>query len=177
MFFRITGVGLLGSTAFLILMQATVNAAILPPPLVITQTVTASITNLITLQFNTNPSSSNWQTIGTLTGSTNVSFTNSPVVFIRGICSNLTVSATLAWNPSIDPLVTGYKVYYGVVSQTYTNAIDVGNVTEVTISNLTEGVTYYFSVTAYIVLGIESPFSNEVSGAFQPHFLLTIGNP
>ena len=38
-------------------------------------------------------------------------------------------SITLQWNPSTDPSVVGYNVYYGVASRTYTNKIDVGNTT------------------------------------------------
>ncbi|MBI3853350.1 MAG: tandem-95 repeat protein [Verrucomicrobia bacterium] len=70
---------------------------------------------------------------------------------------------TLAWDPSTDPDVAGYKIYYGVVSRTYTNMVDVGNATNVTISGLIEGTTYYFAATAYNALGMESDFSNETS--------------
>src|SRR5215831_15640133 len=37
-------------------------------------------------------------------------------------------SVTLAWDPSTASDVSGYKVYYGGASQTYTNTISVGNV-------------------------------------------------
>jgi hypothetical protein len=57
----------------------------------------------------------------------------------------------------------GYKVYYGVASRTYTNIVDVGDVTNTTISGLVEGTTYYFAVTAYNILGMESDYSAEVS--------------
>jgi hypothetical protein len=79
--------------------------------------------------------------------------------------SNSTFAAqvTLVWNASSDPNVTGYDIYYGVASRSYTNKIDVGNTTNATISGLVEGVTYYFAATAYNVLGIESDFSGEVS--------------
>jgi Fibronectin type III domain len=174
--FKMAGLGLLGSTALLSVMQTVASAAVVPPPIIISKEVTADITNLITLECNTNPASSTWQTIGAFSGSTNISFTNTPMVFIRGVCSNLTVSATLAWQPSIDPLVVGYKIYYGTASHAYSNAIDVGKVTQATVSNLTEGVTYYFAVTAYTILDIESPFSNEASGTFHTHFSLTINN-
>jgi hypothetical protein len=72
-------------------------------------------------------------------------------------------SVSLAWGPSVDPSVVGYNIYDGVASQTYTNKISAGNVTSVTISNLVEGTTYYFVVTAYNAVGLESPPSNEVS--------------
>jgi hypothetical protein len=91
-------------------------------------------------------------------------------------------SVTLAWNPSTDPNVTGYNVYYGVASGVYTNKIDVGNVTNATINGLVEGVTYYFAATAYNILGVESDFSNETSysvplnGGNQPPTLNVIAN-
>jgi hypothetical protein len=72
-------------------------------------------------------------------------------------------SVTLAWNPSADTNVTGYFAYYGVASQSYTNKINVGNVTGLTISGLVEGTTYFFAITAYNILGLESVPSNEVS--------------
>jgi Fibronectin type III domain len=72
-----------------------------------------------------------------------------------------TGSVRLTWNPSTDPSVAGYKIYYGVASRAYTDAIPVGNTTNVTISNLVDGTTYYFAATAYNALGQESPFSNE----------------
>ena len=72
-------------------------------------------------------------------------------------------SVTLEWNPSTDPSVTGYNLYYGAASRTYTNKIDVGNSTNVTVNGLVEGVTYYFAATAYNILGAESDYSTEVS--------------
>jgi hypothetical protein len=71
-------------------------------------------------------------------------------------------SVTLAWNPSPDADVTGYRVYYGPASGSYTNSIAVGNVTSNTITGLVNGAPYYFAVTAYDWRGMESPFSNEI---------------
>lgn len=72
-------------------------------------------------------------------------------------------SVSLAWNPSPDSSVTGYRVYSGIKTGTYTNAVDVGNKTNATIVGLQEGVTYYFAATAYDAAGLESEFSNEVA--------------
>ena len=72
-------------------------------------------------------------------------------------------SVTLAWDASPDAGVTGYRLYYGVASGTYTNSAAVGNVTSATLANLSDGVTYYFTATAYDSSGVESPFSNETS--------------
>jgi hypothetical protein len=73
-----------------------------------------------------------------------------------------TSTATLTWNAVTGATITGYKVYYGVAPQQYTQSIDVGNVTSSTVNSLTVGTTYYFVVTAYNSAG-ESSTSNEVS--------------
>lgn len=72
-------------------------------------------------------------------------------------------SVTLAWDSSPDPTVVGYNIYSGVASGTYTNRVDAGNATTGNISNLVEGTTYFFAVTAYDASGLESDFSNEIS--------------
>lgn len=74
-----------------------------------------------------------------------------------------TSGVTLAWDASPDAGVTGYAVRYGTISSNYTFRADVGNVTSATISNLTEGVTYYFVAVAYTADGVESLPSNEVA--------------
>ncbi|MBN1155932.1 fibronectin type III domain-containing protein, partial [candidate division KSB1 bacterium] len=70
---------------------------------------------------------------------------------------------TLTWNISPDADVVGYKVYYGTSSHNYTQAILVGNSTNYTTPTLTEGLTYFFSVTAYDNSNNESNHSSEVS--------------
>lgn len=42
-------------------------------------------------------------------------------------------TVTLAWDKSLDTNVTGYRVYQGGVSKTYTNLTDVGNKTNLTV--------------------------------------------
>jgi hypothetical protein len=74
-------------------------------------------------------------------------------------------SVILTWNPSTDPAVAGYRIYYGTASHDYTNTVVVGNVTTATISGLTAGTTYFFAATTYDSTGDESAFSNEASFA------------
>src|SRR5664280_453483 len=74
-----------------------------------------------------------------------------------------TQTITLSWSPSIDVNVVGYRMYYGMTSHGYTNMVDVGKVTNATISGLVEGSTYFFAATTYNSLGLESSFSNEAS--------------
>ncbi len=59
--------------------------------------------------------------------------------------------------------LAGYNVYYGATPGSYSDNIDVGNVTTYQVGNLTEGLTYYFTVTAYDTSGNESALSEEVS--------------
>ena len=84
-------------------------------------------------------------------------------------------SATLTWDPPTTnadgtPLtdLSGYKLYYGTASRSYAQNVSVGNVTSYTLNNLTDGVTYYFAVTAYDTANNESSYSNEVSKAMAP---------
>src|SRR4029077_6608497 len=63
---------------------------------------------------------------------------------------------------STSATASGYNVYYGVASSIYTNKVNVGNVTNATISGLIEGTTYYFALTAYNPFELESDFSNEM---------------
>jgi hypothetical protein len=84
-------------------------------------------------------------------------------VSLAGAAETDPTSVTLAWNPSPDVTVTGYRLYYGAAPEQYTNSIVVGNITSGTVTGLVNGTTYYFTTTAYNESGIESPFSNEVS--------------
>ncbi|HQG26245.1 MAG TPA: hypothetical protein PLL84_09540, partial [Syntrophorhabdus sp.] len=72
---------------------------------------------------------------------------------------------TLAWDMNNEPNVAGYKIYYGKASRNYDWFIDVGNVTQVTITDLPNGSTYYFAATAYDNSNppIESTYSDEVN--------------
>jgi fibronectin type 3 domain-containing protein len=71
-------------------------------------------------------------------------------------------SVTLAWNSSPTTTVAGYRLYVGTTSRDYTNIVDTGNATIATVPNLTAGVTYFFAVTAYDQIGLESELSSEV---------------
>ncbi|MDR3456867.1 MAG: hypothetical protein P4N60_05435 [Verrucomicrobiae bacterium] len=72
-------------------------------------------------------------------------------------------SVTFGWEPSADPSVAGYNIYYGTASQLYTNKVSVGNMTTATIAGLVEGQTYYFAATTYDGLNLESVFSDEIA--------------
>lgn len=69
--------------------------------------------------------------------------------------------------PSCSTNVVGCNVYYGIASRTYTNKVNVGNVTNAVLGQLygltNSAITYYFTVTAYDTTGLENDYSNEVT--------------
>jgi hypothetical protein len=70
-------------------------------------------------------------------------------------------TARLAWDA-----VTGvkiYKLYYGTASRAYTRTVSVTNATEVAVSNLLGGTTYFFAVTAVGTNYLESDYSSEIT--------------
>ena len=69
---------------------------------------------------------------------------------------------TLAWDAVSAPSLSGYRLYYGQNSGSYSSQLDAGTQTTYTVPGLTDGQTYYFAVTAYDA-DEESAFSNEVS--------------
>jgi hypothetical protein len=73
------------------------------------------------------------------------------------------LSLEVTWNASLDTNVVGYKLYYGTVSQQYTNVVVAGNVTDASISGIQSGNTYYFAATSYNAAGWESSYSPEIS--------------
>jgi hypothetical protein len=77
--------------------------------------------------------------------------------------SSASTSLNIMWNQSSDTNVQGYKVYYGTVSQQYTNVIVAGNVTNTTISGVQAGTTYYFAATSYNAAGWQSAYSPEIA--------------
>jgi len=81
-------------------------------------------------------------------------------------------SVTLAWDPNSEPDVVGYRLYYGKAMGNHEFMIDVGNQTTWPISDLEDGETYYFAVTAYNANGLSSGFSNELR--YPEPFSMTI---
>jgi fibronectin type 3 domain-containing protein len=70
---------------------------------------------------------------------------------------------TLAWDSSQSPNVAGYKIYSGTSSGSYSQFTNVGSTNSCTLTNLTEGMTYYFAATAVGTDGTESAYSNQVN--------------
>jgi len=59
--------------------------------------------------------------------------------------------------------LAGYKVYTGTASGSYSQNVNVGNVTSYTNSSLNDGTTYYFAITAYDASGNTSGYSNQAT--------------
>jgi hypothetical protein len=76
-------------------------------------------------------------------------------------------SVTLAWNASPSPEVTGYRVYYGTNSRSYSVVTNAGLALTQTVV-LPHAGRWFFAATAYDALGLESEFSNEVEWEARP---------
>jgi hypothetical protein len=102
------------------------------------------------------------------------SATNSPQEVLVTLAITVASSnVTLSWdapttNADGTPLtdLSGYKVYLGTAPRTYTSSVDAGVATSMVLTNLTQGTTYYFAVTAYDTGKLESGYSNEVTKTF-----------
>ncbi len=71
----------------------------------------------------------------------------------------------ISWTPGTDTNLSGYKIYYGTESGTYTQVVDTGSVsTSSTLGSLTNGTCYYIVISAYDKADQESDKSNELSG-------------
>ncbi len=88
-------------------------------------------------------------------------------------------SVTLSWNPNTEPDLAGYRVHYGSTSAPFDQLAQVATNLAV-ISNLTNGATYTFAVTAYTSSGAESTYSEPLlytvgsSGVVPPAILANI---
>ena len=93
-------------------------------------------------------------------------------------------SVTIAWTPPQTcedgtPLndLGGFKLYAGLSSRNYDTVTDVGNQSNKLVSNLVQGDTYYFSVTAYDAQINESAYSEELIYTVPEDPMPTIINP
>jgi hypothetical protein len=78
-------------------------------------------------------------------------------------------SIPLAWNPVPDADVAGYRVYHGTAPGSYTQSVDVGNVTSTTLSGLADCTVHYVSVKAYDTSGnLSASYAGSISGMPTP---------
>jgi hypothetical protein len=87
------------------------------------------------------------------------------LVFAALLMSGMPAKAaeiTLAWDANAEQDLSGYKVYSGTASRSYSGSVDVGNWTNCVMGGLEPGRTYYFAAKAYNATGSESDYSSEV---------------
>jgi len=72
-------------------------------------------------------------------------------------------SVTLTWDPSPEPDIAGYTLYYGLASSAYIDIVSPGNTNITSVAGLADATTYYFVVTTFDTSGLESLPSNEIS--------------
>lgn len=90
---------------------------------------------------------------------------------ILALCLPLSclADAGLFWDPSPSPNVTGYVLRWGTNSGQYFAATNVGNVTNVIVSNLPFAVgTNYVVLSAVGLNGVESPRTAEIQIVVPP---------
>jgi hypothetical protein len=80
--------------------------------------------------------------------------------------------ARFSWDAVADPIVSGYKVYWGTESGVYTHTEDAGNLTERIVTGFSEGGEYFAAVTAYSDTGEESDYSTEISFTYDTSSLV-----
>ena len=83
------------------------------------------------------------------------------------------LDVTFEWDANTEPDLAGYRLYYktgssgapydGTGATEGNSPTDAGNVTTYTLQGLTDGIDYFFVVTAYDTEGLESDYSNEVT--------------
>ena len=106
-------------------------------------------------------------------------FVTTALVFHLTCLPAFSAQVTLAWDApttysdGTPAEVGGYKVYMGTATGSYSPPVDAGMDTSYLVSNLSEGDTYYFTVTALDKEGNESGYSNEVSTTIPVHYSIT----
>lgn len=103
------------------------------------------------------------------------------LILVNSISIAFCQDITLSWDPSPTPEVTGYKVYYkqgdmqppldGTGADQGASPVSVDSALTIQLTGLTDGVPYYFAVTAYDNDGHESTYSNIVSNSWLPGLL------
>jgi hypothetical protein len=90
------------------------------------------------------------------------------LVVMLGNAARAAQSVTLAWNRNPEPDIATYVLYYGSSSGKYIYSTNAGNTTNITVTGLQPGLTYFFVVTARNTSGLESDPSTEISYGVPP---------
>lgn len=73
-------------------------------------------------------------------------------------------SLFITWSQNTEGDLAGYKIHFGKKNGTYERTVDIKNVNNYSLLNLSPDSVYYIALTAYDEAGNESPYSMEVSG-------------
>jgi len=84
------------------------------------------------------------------------------ILFLPFLAHAGTSTVTVSWNPNSEPDIAGYHLHYGTAAAPFSTTIDL-KTTTTTVSDLTDGFTYTFAVTAYNTAGAESVYSEPIS--------------
>ena len=82
--------------------------------------------------------------------------------------TSLAATQQLSWTVSNIPDLAGYKVSYGTSTGVYSQTIDVGDVTQYTLTGLDDDTTYYYIIIAYDIDSNESLHVAEDSFTTPP---------
>jgi hypothetical protein len=77
--------------------------------------------------------------------------------------SSMAAEVTISWSPSLDPKMTGYRVYYGPPDRDSEFKADAHSETKITLTNLQEGGTYSFLVNTYDAASRETRHSHKIT--------------
>jgi fibronectin type 3 domain-containing protein len=92
------------------------------------------------------------------------------LLFPIAAATSTPLEITLTWDPSPDPDVVGYGIYFKTagdrafkfLDDVYVDELEDPDTPMVTLTELDDGTTYYFAVTAFSEDGHESSFSSKV---------------
>ncbi len=92
------------------------------------------------------------------------------ILFPIAAATSTPLEITLAWDPSPDADVVGYGIYFKAagdqafkfLDDVYVDELEDPDNPMVTLTELDDGATYYFAVTAFSEDGHESSFSSKV---------------
>jgi len=83
-------------------------------------------------------------------------------ILLIGASDLRAANVLLMWAANTELDLAGYKAFYGLTSHNYGTEIAIGKQTDLLITGLNVGSTYYFAMKAFDTLGLESDFSQEV---------------
>jgi hypothetical protein len=97
-----------------------------------------------------------------------VAFVVIAIALLGGTAAAAAATLTVAWDPSPDPSVSGYRVHVRTAGQQSARVFDAGPATVFAFSAAQPAVTYSFAVAAYTLGGQTSALSGEITAMVPP---------